>query len=32
MKGDNVQALMKTMKTIFKKDDTTKLSSGFGAL
>ena len=32
MKGDNVQALMKTMKTMFKKDDTTKLSSGFGAL
>lgn len=32
MKGDNVQALMKTMRTMFKKDDTTKLSSGFGAL
>ena len=32
MRGDNVQALMKTMRTMFKKDDTTKLSSGFGAL
>lgn len=32
MKGDNVQALMKTMKTVFKKSDTPKLSKGFGAL
>lgn len=32
MKGDNVQALMKTMKNVFKKNDTPKLSRGFGAL
>ena len=33
MKGDNVQSLMKTMRTMFKKENTTsKLSTGFGAL
>ena len=32
MKGDNVQNLMKTIKTTFKKQETTKLSRGFGAL
>jgi hypothetical protein len=32
MKGDNVQSLMKTVKSMFKKDNTTKLSTGFGAL
>lgn len=32
MKGDNVQSLMRTVKSMFKKDNTTKLSTGFGAL
>ena len=33
MKGDNVQSLMKTVKSMFKKDNNaTKLSTGFGAL
>ena len=32
MKGDNVQNLMKTIKTTFKKQETAKLSRGFGAL
>lgn len=32
MKGDNVQALMKTIRTTFKKQETAKLSRGFGAL
>ena len=32
MKGDNVQSLMKTIRTTFKKQETTKLSRGFGAL
>lgn len=33
MKGDNVQSLMKTMKTLFKKNENmNKLSTGFGAL
>lgn len=32
MKGDNVQSLMKTIKSTFKKQETTKLNRGFGAL